>query len=584
MHGQTGVSVSLGMPTGQGLEHLIPLISPLPCPYWIYTTPKIMHSRFIAISLSVFMSTSLLSAQEQQLLTRVKTVPQAARTWDLKEKTSQPTIARSEFVRVNTPALMSVRTGGSLPLATFGATMFGKSYIVDINKVEVVHGYRCLTGKVRGRQGDSIFVVAPDRTISYSTMHMVEDSFVIVHAADSDVHVVQDLDESKNTKICGCCAPGGAAKYSPKAPVPGGSSGNNSSAGKIAGSGKAEALDTLIDVACFYTNAAAAGAGSIASIEAAIVNAVERANITSVTASTPIDFRLALVSGVNYSQDGTDDLSRFRSTNDGHMDGVHSKRNTYGADLMHLITNYSSQYCGVAYLMNTLSTSFASYAFGVTVRGCMGGNVMTHEMGHNMACHHDKNNAGGALFNHAYGFRTSDSRFRTVMSYSPGSRIDTWSSPGVTHSGYTMGSSTEDNNLTLTKTRGSVSNFRAKKVVEFRRIGGGIAGTKGNPNFKGSGILGSTAVPPKIVLSKYRNNTSGVFVIGLSPLKLPYLGGTLIPNLDVVVPLAGSGADITIDASSLKNVTVSSLWVQALYIDPVAVQGVSATSGFRIIL
>ncbi len=91
-------------------------------------------------------------------------------------------------------------------------------------------------------------------------------------------------------------------------------------------------------------------------------------------------------------------------------------------------------------------------------------------------------------------------------------------------------------------------------------------------------------MPPKIVLSNYRNNTSGVFVIGLSPLKLPYLGGMLIPNLDVVIPIAGSGADITIDASSLKNVTVSSLWVQTLYIDPVAVQGVSATSGFRIIL
>ena len=462
--------------------------------------------------------------------------------------------------------------------------MFGKSYIVDINKCEMVHGYRCLTGKVRGRQGDSIFVVAPDRVISYSTVHMVEDSFVIVHANDSNVHVVQELDESKNTKTCGCCAPGGAAKYTPSLPKSGGSGGNTASSGNAGGSGGAEALDTLIDVACFYTNASAAGAGSVASMEAAIVNAVERANVTSVTASTPVDFRVVLMAGVNYVEDGSSDLGRFRSTNDGHMDGVHAKRNTYGADLMHLITNHSSQYCGVAYLMNVNSSSFASYSFGVTVRGCMGGNVVTHEMGHNIACHHDKNNAGGALFNHAYGFRTSDSRFRTVMSYSPGSRIDTWSSPAVKYGSYTMGSSTEDNNLTITKTRNAVSNFRTKKVVDFRRIGGGIVGVKGNPRFAGSGVLGSTTEPPQIVLSNYRNNTSGVFIIGLTALKFPYLGGTLIPNLDIVVPLFGTGADIKIDASGLKNVSLPNLWVQAFYIDVAAQQGVSATSGYRIIL
>ena len=126
--------------------------------------------------------------------------------------------------------------------------------------------------------------------------------------------------------------------------------------------------------------------------------------------------------------------------------------------------------------------------------------------------------------------------------------------------------------------------FRTKKVVDFRRIGGGIVGIKGNPRFAGSGVLGSTTEPPQIVLSNYRNNTSGVFIIGLTALKLPYLGGTLIPNLDIVVSLFGSGADIKIDASGLKNVTLPNLWVQAFYIDAAAQQGVSATSGYRILL
>jgi len=173
------------------------------CSPRLHATPhQTMYYRVTSASLFLAVLAGSVCSQEVQLLSRVPSVPQAAKAWDLKEKNEQPTIARSEFVRVNTAALLSVPTKGQLPLATFGIAMFGKSYIVDINKCEMVHGYRCLTGKVRGRQGDSIFVVAPDRVISYSTVHMVEDSFVIVHANDSNVHVVHLVEPPSTPRVC----------------------------------------------------------------------------------------------------------------------------------------------------------------------------------------------------------------------------------------------------------------------------------------------------------------------------------------------------------------------------------------------
>jgi hypothetical protein len=58
------------------------------------------------------------------------------------------------------------------------------------------------------------------------------------------------------------------------------------------------------------------------------------------------------------------DLSRLRATNDNHMDELHALRVSYGADLVSLI-EHEPKYCGLAYRMENLSASFASYAFSV---------------------------------------------------------------------------------------------------------------------------------------------------------------------------------------------------------------------------
>ncbi|MEE2886283.1 MAG: M12 family metallo-peptidase [Planctomycetota bacterium] len=114
------------------------------------------------------------------------------------------------------------------------------------------------------------------------------------------------------------------------------------------------------------------------------------------------------------------------------------------------------------------------------------------------------------------------------------------------------------------------------------RIGGGISGQLGNPRFKGEGFIKSTTNPPKITLSNYRPNSLGVFVIGLTPLKISYFGGLLVPSPDVAVGISGNGSPMVLDASALKNASIANLWAQAFYIDAAAQQGVSATSGYRI--
>lgn len=118
----------------------------------------------------------------------------------------------------------------------------------------------------------------------------------------------------------------------------------------------------------------------------------------------------------------------------------------------------------------------------------------------------------------------------------------------------------------------------------FVRIGGGISGINGNPRFTGEGFINNPANPPKITLSNYRANTLGVFVIGLTPIKVNYFGGLLVPSPDIVVGITGNGSAIVLDASALRTSSLSNLWTQAFYIDSAAQQGLSATSGYRILI
>ena len=235
---------------------------------------------------------------------------------------------------------------------------------------------------------------------------------------------------------------------------------------------------SLIDVLVAYTDDARAQVGGTAAMEAMIATAETETNAGY--ANSGITQRINVVHTVEISYDETSfnwstTLSRFRAHGDGYFDTVTEPttglRDTYLADESVLIVK-DTAYCGLAYLMSSVSPYFESSAFALVSYNCATGYYsFAHEMGHNMGAHHDRANASGSgAYSYSYGYQAPDKAFRTVMAYncaSPGcQRINYWSNPDVSYGGQPTGVdhtdpvNSADNRLTLNNTAYTVANFR----------------------------------------------------------------------------------------------------------------------------
>lgn len=521
--------------------------------------------------LTALAAAALAQGSPAPVLLPVAAVPDAARAWDARERAASPMIARSAFVRVDTALLAGVPVVGAPPLATLRLDLFAESVLLDVESADWTLGYRVFTGSVRGRGGHAHLAVAPDGVTS-GLIHFGDESFAIAYAAHSDIHVLQAIDQSRLPAHLGCGVDHSHAVAAPAVPLPEG--GTNSDCGK-----------TILDLLVFYTPLARQNAGGTSAMQAAVVAAVDQANAGNVASGVPAEFRLVHMAETNYAELGSGtDLSRFRGTTDGYMDEVHTLRATYGGDLMQLITNPANpSYCGIAYLMSNLSTGFKHSAFGVTVRTCIPGHTFTHEIGHNIGCHHDPANAGNAIYPYSYGYRTPDNAYRSIMSYSPGTRVNRWSGPNVQYLGYTMGvANSQDNARSIGDTRMTVSQFFPTQAPVWCDLSGGIPGQLGLPTLTGSGTI-NLAAPLEVTVRDYRPNVPGVLVIGLSAGNVPLFGGTLVPTPDVAVTLSGNGSAIVYDASWLASFPPGvQAWFQVAFLDAAAAQGISASDGVRV--
>lgn len=225
--------------------------------------------------------------------------------------------------------------------------------------------------------------------------------------------------------------------------------------------GSLDKVDTVYTVMVHYTSAAASRAGNISAL---VDLAVAETNQGYTNSGVLIDVTLVHKSQVTYTESGSfsTDLSRYRGTADGYMDGIHSTRNTVRADVGVILINNTSA-CGLASgIGSTASTAFAAvywdcatgyYSFG-------------HEIGHLQSARHDPStDPTTSPYSYGHGYRyTGTPDWRTIMAYDcPGGcpRLDYWSSPLKLFNGVPMGTSTQsDNARVLNNTRATVAAFR----------------------------------------------------------------------------------------------------------------------------
>lgn len=221
----------------------------------------------------------------------------------------------------------------------------------------------------------------------------------------------------------------------------------------------------VIDVLVAYTPKARTNAGGDSGMQTRILNAVAAANQGYLNSNIDIHLNLVHTVLVSYTETGamSTGLSYLRGTTDGYMDEVHALRNQYGADVVVLI-NTDTDVCGVAYVMRTVSTSFASSAFAAVRDGCLTAGSFAHEIGHIQGNMHDPESSSSAgAYPDSYGHRVCG-KFRDIMSYSCSGepRVNYFSNPEIMYQTWPTGILGErDTARSMGVTAATVASFRS---------------------------------------------------------------------------------------------------------------------------
>lgn len=200
--------------------------------------------------------------------------------------------------------------------------------------------------------------------------------------------------------------------------------------------------------------------GSVGSINAYIAAMVESANLSYINSEVD-PLHLDLVGVVEIQTPTTNDerviLRQLTNRYDGVADELHEYRNAYAADLVTQLVDLSG-FCGLGWL----SPGSQGFGFSVCDIDCALSNLtFAHELGHNMGCAHDPDNASVSYVDYGFGHRWNGNQWRSVMAYSPGSRVPHFSNPSVFYDGGATGIADQrDNARVLNLTDDFVANNR----------------------------------------------------------------------------------------------------------------------------
>jgi hypothetical protein len=363
------------------------------------------------------------------------------------------TLMRAQKVKVDTQLLRSDNTALELRMFSDASFIARRDRIIPTDRDGFVW-----VGHLAGQEDHSAVILSILGNVVVGNITTAKGEVYQLRYLGNDVHSARQIDMSRFPDE----APPGEIKFEGLDPKPLGTPCTNDNSGTI-------------DVMVVYTAPARSAAGGTEAMEALIYLAVEETNQSYLNSQITQRLRLVHRAEVSYTESGNaqTDRDRLRNPTDGFMDNVHALRDTYGADLVALIVqNAGAGLCGIAYIMDPVSTSFENYAFAVVASNCATGYYsFGHELGHIMSARHDAyvdpTNFSPYQYNHGYTYPAG--AWRTVMGYNNAcsavsvncTRIPYFSNPGVTYGGAATGVTNQsDNHLTLNNTANTVANFR----------------------------------------------------------------------------------------------------------------------------
>jgi hypothetical protein len=241
---------------------------------------------------------------------------------------------------------------------------------------------------------------------------------------------------------------------------------------------------TVIDVMVVYdADAKAQLQVDDAGMQKLIAQSVAAANQVHYNTQDNVVVRLVHTEQVAYSNPGgliSTDLSRLSTPGDGFLDNVQALRDTYGADLVSLVSTPGGTTAGLANLLDDINRpDRADLAYSVLQATAIGPDNFTlaHETGHNLGAGHERDNTvdptPNPVFPYAFGYHfvgNNGVTYGDVMSYQ-GLQLPYFSNPNLSYQGQPLGKPIGDPNAadlysTFLQTAPVVAGYRASVTTD----------------------------------------------------------------------------------------------------------------------
>jgi len=368
-------------------------------------------------------------------------VPPATRVGQ-RDRLPDPTSIRSRIVTIDFDLLRAAGPGepprdrsAALRLNLFDDTLFE----AEADRVEWAPGRTSWVGRISGVPQSTVVLETQDGVMAGSIV--MPGAVYAIRYVGGDLHAINQVDQSRyRQELPPIEVVAGKAAPTTVNAEPGGDDGST------------------IDLLVLYTSAAAVHVGGTAAMNARINLGVSESNTSYASSGITQRLRLVYAGGVAYTENDDLALDLYNVSNyNGSVistalgNTAASLRNTYGADLVMLITDPAAATgCGISWIMTFVSSGFAPYGFSVVEESCISPNyTFAHELGHNMGARHDWYvDPAITPYSYSHGYIKTSALWRTVMAYNDlcfakvgqsCTRLLYWSNPGVSYGGVPMG-------------------------------------------------------------------------------------------------------------------------------------------------